>query len=171
MIRGIVAGIAITLAVIAICVYAGIRAGLLPANADARPSAIERWVARTSLDATIAREAPTGPVPMQPTDANLIAGIKIYAQNCAICHGTSDAKMSNIGKGLYQHPPQLAKYGVEDDPEGETYWKVYHGIRLTAMPSFRRTLDERQLWQVTLFLKHMDALPPAPQRVWKTVHV
>ena len=38
--------------------------------------------------------------------------------------------------GLYQKPPQLAKDGVEDDPDGVTYWKIAHGIRLTGMPAF-----------------------------------
>jgi hypothetical protein len=37
------------------------------------------------------------------------------------------------------------------------------------MPAFGKALEDRQLWQLTLFLKHMDGLPPAPQRVWKAV--
>jgi mono/diheme cytochrome c family protein len=169
MTRGIIVGIVGTLVVLALGVYAGIKMGLMPANADARPSSMERWAARTSLHATLAREQPTGPVPIPLTDDNLIAGIKTYATNCAVCHGGPAAARTKIARGLYQKPPQLAKDGVEDDPEGETYWKVRHGIRLTGMPAFGETLDDDQLWQVTLFLKHMDSLPPAAERVWKAV--
>jgi mono/diheme cytochrome c family protein len=71
--------------------------------------------------------------------------------------------------GLYQKPPQLGKHGVEDDPDGVTYWKVDHGIRLTGMPAFGQTLQERQLWQLTLFLKHMDHLSPAADKAWKAL--
>jgi hypothetical protein len=47
--------------------------------------------------------------------------------------------------------PSCAKQGVEDDPEGETYWKVSHGIRLTGMPAFCMTLTQTQLWQLATF--------------------
>ena len=171
MARAIVIGVVATLVALGFAAYIGVVAGMMPANADAKPSKLERWAARTSLAATIARGASTAPPPIAPTDANLIAGIKLYAANCAICHGASDAKPSRIASGLYQHPPQLAKDGVEDDPEGVTFWKIEHGIRFTGMPSFGKTLDNLQKWQLTLFLKHMDSLPPAPERTWKAVKV
>jgi mono/diheme cytochrome c family protein len=169
MARGVILGIVAALVVLGLGAYIGIEAGMMPANADAKPSKLETWAARISLRATLARGASAAAPPIALTDANLIAGIKLYAANCAICHGASDGKPSRVASGLYQHPPQLAKDGVEDDPEGETYWKIQHGIRFTAMPSFGKALDDRQKWQLTLFLKHMNGLPPAPQRVWKAI--
>ncbi len=149
--------------------YAFVVLGLMPANADAPPPALERWAAHKSLHATLAREAPKGPNPVALNDENLIAGVKLYAANCAICHGAADAAASNIALGLYQKPPQLAKDDVTDDPEGVTYWKVYHGIRMTGMPSFSKTLTETQVWQLALFLKHMTGLPPAAKKAWLAV--
>ena len=169
MARGIVIGILATLVVIGLLGFVGVELGMLPANADAKPSKIERWAARTSLRATIARQAPRTPNPVPLTDANLVSGIKLYAANCVMCHGAADGNKSRVATGLYQHPPQLAKDGVEDDPEGETYWKVNHGIRFTGMPAFGHTLNDTQIWQIALFLKHMDSLPSGPQRVWKAV--
>lgn len=169
MMRGVVLGAIAALVVLGLVLYIGIEAGMMPANADAKPSKLERWAARTSLHAALAREAPTSAPPIPSDDANLIAGIRLYVADCAVCHGASDGTPSAIARGLYQRPPQLAKKGVEDDPEGVIFWKIDHGIRLTGMPSFIKTLREEQIWQVTLFLKHMDGLPPAPQRVWKAV--
>jgi mono/diheme cytochrome c family protein len=102
-------------------------------------------------------------------DTNLAAGVKLYAMNCAACHGASDGLASNIAKGLYQRAPQLAKDGVEDDPEGIIYWKVKHGIRLTGMPGFSGTLSDDQVWQIVLFLKHMDSLPAGVNKKWNAV--
>lgn len=147
--------------------YVFIITGAMPANADSPPPALEKWMAHHSLHATIMREAPKGPNPVAFNDENLVAGVKLYGQNCLVCHGAADGKASNIASGLYQHAPQLAKHGVEDDPEGVTYWKVRHGIRMTGMPGFSQSLSDTQLWQVTLFLKHMDALTPAAAKVWK----
>jgi thiosulfate dehydrogenase len=169
MARGVILGIVGTVVGLGLVMYIGIKAGLMPANADGKPSKLELWAARTSLQATMGREAPTGPPPIPANDENLIAGIRLYAANCAGCHGAFDAKPSHIARGLYQPPPQLAKDGVEDDPEGVTFWKIDHGIRFTAMPSFGKSLNDQQIWQLTLFLKHMDGLPPAPQRIWKAV--
>jgi mono/diheme cytochrome c family protein len=169
MLKGIVLGIVLTVVLTAIAGYAIIRAGIMPANADEKPPGFEAWAARTSLHATLRHSAPKVNDPLPATNDNLTAGVKLYAQNCAVCHGDSGAKASNVAKGLYQKPPQLAKDGVEDDPDGVTYWKLAHGIRWTGMPAFDRTLSDKQIWQLTLFLKTMDHLPPAVEKAWKQV--
>lgn len=169
--RGFVLGILVTIILVLGGGYLILRNGLIPANADAKPGGLETWAARVSLDATLAREAPKGPNPVALTDANLIAGINLYGQHCAMCHGTAkgDASASPIAKGEYPPPPQLATDGVEDDPEGYSFWKIAHGIRWTGMPAWRGRLTDDQIWTLALFLKHMDKLPPAAQEAWQNV--
>lgn len=171
MLKGVALGVSLTVAVGLIGGYLLVRSGLIPANADAKPGWLETWMASTSLDATLRRDAPGGPNPIALTEENLLGGVRLFAQNCAVCHGSAKgaASPSPIAKGLYQKPPQLATDGVEDDPEGVSFWKIKHGIRLTGMPSFRSTLDDRQIWTLALFLKHMDKLPPAVQQAWQQV--
>ncbi|HEY1428847.1 MAG TPA: cytochrome c [Candidatus Tumulicola sp.] len=170
MFKGIVTGVVLTLVLIAAGGYAMLRFGLVPANADAQPNGMEAWAARASLRATMHRVPKvTNPLPLD--DQNVLAGIKLYAQNCAVCHGDSTGNPSNIAKGLYQHAPQFAEHGVEDDQDWATYWKVTHGIRWTGMPAFGQSLSDTQIWQIALFVKHMDALSPAAQRAWKKVSV
>jgi mono/diheme cytochrome c family protein len=169
MLRGIILGIVITVVLTAAAAYAIIRTGIMPANADERPPRFETWAAKTSLHATLRRSAPKVTDPLPATNDNVIAGIKLYGENCAVCHGDSSAKPTNVAKGLYQDPPQLAKEGVEDDPDGVTYWKLAHGIRWTGMPAFGKTLSDKQIWQLTLFLKTMDHLPAPAEKAWKQV--
>ena len=171
MLKGLVSGVALTLAIALIGAYALVQSGLIPANADAKPGWLETWMAHTSLDATLRRNAPTGLNPVELTEQNLLEGVHLFAQNCAVCHGSSkgDASPSPIAKGLYQKPPQLATDGVEDDPEGVSFWKIKHGIRLTGMPSFGYSLSDQKIWTLALFLKHMDKLPPAVQQTWQQV--
>ena len=171
MLKGVVSGILLTLAVALIGGYFLVRSGFVPANADAQPGRLETWLARTSLDATLAREAPTGQNPVELSEQNLTHGVHLFAQNCAVCHGSAKgaASPSPIAKGLYQKPPQFATDGVEDDPEGVSFWKIKHGIRLTGMPSFGDSLSDQEIWTLALFLKHMDKLPPAVQQSWQQV--
>jgi thiosulfate dehydrogenase len=168
MFRGLMLGIIVTIVVAVGAGYLVLRSGLIPANADAKPRALEKFVARTSLRATLNREAPRQPNPVQLTDENLVDGIKLYETHCAIRHGTAEGKASAspIAKGEYPGPPQLAAEGVEDDPEGWTFWKIKNGIRWTGMPSWKAELSDHQIWTLTLFLKHMDKLPPDPEAAW-----
>ena len=171
MLKGVISGVALTLAVALIGAYSLVQSGLIPANADAKPGRLETWMARTSLDATLQRDAPKEQNPVELSEQNLLDGVHLYAQNCAVCHGSAKgtASPSPIAKGLYQKPPQLATDGVEDDPEGVSFWKIKHGIRLTSMPSFGYSLSDRQIWTLALFLKHMDNLPPVVQQAWQQI--
>jgi len=169
--RGFLTGFVVAILVALIGGYLVLRSGFIPANADAQPGQLETWAANTSLDATLAREAPTIPNPVALTDENLIAGVDLYAQHCAICHGTAkgEASASPVAQGEYPPPPQLATDGVEDDPEGVSFWKISHGIRWTGMPSWKASLTERQIWTLALFLRHMDKLSPAAEQAWQQV--
>ncbi len=170
MLKGFVLGIVAVIVIGLIAAYVGITQGLLiPANADARPGKMETWAARVSLRATLRRQASRSPNPLPTSMPNLLDGIKLYGENCSVCHGVADGRASTIARGLYQNAPQLAKDGVEDDPDGITYWKIYHGIRLTGMPSFGAALSDNQIWALSLFLKHMDKLPPQAERAWKNL--
>jgi len=102
MLRGFLIGILVAIVLALGGGYLVLRGGLIPANADAKPSQWEIWAAQTSLSATLAREAPQGPNPVELTDANLIAGIQLYGEHCAICHGTAKgaASASAVAKGL-----------------------------------------------------------------------
>jgi thiosulfate dehydrogenase len=169
IVAGVVGGVFGALGVALIVGLTAIEGGLVQANADAKPGSLELWAAGTSLAATLRREAPTKPNPITATDENLTAGVKLYGQRCAICHGTAagDASASPIARGEYPKPPQFGTDGVEDDAEGLSFWKIKHGIRLTGMPSWKDTLSDQQIWTLALFLKHMDKLPPNADAAWK----
>lgn len=167
------AGVISVIVFVAVVGLAAVFLGYVPARADTpKASALEKWAAETSLDATIAREAPQPPYPYGPvTDATVVAGAKLYMTNCAVCHGSKGSDESNLARGLYIPAPQFTKHGVDDDPEGDTYWKIEHGIRFTGMPSFAGSLTEEQIWQITYFLKRgTDNLPAAADAIWNGTH-
>jgi len=162
-------GIVATLALAALTLFVIIKEGWVPANADTKPPALERWAATTALRAMLRREASTAAPPIPADDPHLRAGALLYAANCAVCHGASRGAPTAIARGLYQAAPQFRDDGVEDDPPGRIFWKVDHGIRFTAMPAFSRALTETQVWEVTLFLKHLDHLPSGAAAEWQRI--
>ncbi|MGP6159525.1 MAG: c-type cytochrome [Vulcanimicrobiaceae bacterium] len=162
-------GIVFTVVLLIAAGIAAVVLGVVPAGADSKPGFMEKTAANMSLHAAISRDVAALNNPLQPTDANLLAAVKLYGANCAFCHGTADAKPSIPAQGFYIDAPQLAKDGVEDDPEAVTYWKLKHGIRFTAMPSFGSTQNDDDLWKLSMFLKQMDKLPPAVEGAWKAL--
>jgi mono/diheme cytochrome c family protein len=166
--RAFLLGVVVTLTALALLAFGVVQTGAVPARQDIVPGKLESWAAHTSLDATIEREAPKPPYPYgPPTEADFVAGATLYVQNCSVCHGTAHTTPNAIARGFAVKAPQFAKHSVEDDSEGETYWKIEHGIRMTAMPSFSPALDERSIWQITYMMKHLSTLPPKAAAIWQ----
>jgi len=133
-------------------------AGIAPAATNAAPMPLEHFFAKAALKSRISRESPKS-VPMAADEATYLEGVRVYREDCAVCHGLPNVPQSAIAKGLFPEAPQLFKgKGVTDDDAGETYWKVVNGIRLSGMPGFRQSLSDREAWQVTLLLAHADTL-------------
>lgn len=164
------AGVVVTLVVLALGGFLVMWFGLFPAGADTGYFPMEKYLANHAVNAEIRREMPQPPYPYgPPTDETLAVGAKLYMQNCAVCHGSGDKPAAEpmLAKGQYVKPPLLSKHGVDDDPEGETYWKIEHGYRFTGMPAFKGMLTEEQIWQITYFLKRpADQLPAEAKKIW-----
>jgi thiosulfate dehydrogenase len=47
---------------------------------------------------------------------------------------------------------------------------VKNGIRFSAMPAFDGKLTDTEIWQVSLFLRNADKLPPPVQEVFHQPH-
>jgi mono/diheme cytochrome c family protein len=166
-VRGAVVGIVAVLGIVIGIVITVVYMGYAPMAADSAPSSMEANLAMKAVHAISERQMGEVTNPLPFTASNLAAGLKLYQQNCVICHGAADGKTSSIAAGFYVPSPQFAKNGTEDDPEGATYWKIHHGIRFSAMPAFMHSLKDQQIWRVTMFLKHMDHLPKPVDRAWK----
>jgi thiosulfate dehydrogenase len=159
-------GVIITVVIVILAVLGFAALGFYPTRANLEPPRWERHFAMGAVDASMERHAPRVTNPLTPTDENLEDGMKIYTMNCASCHGTLDRKFSAFGNSFYPPAPNFIS-DPPDDPEWHTFYTIRTGIRYTGMPAWDKTLSETDMWKVTLFLSHMDKLPPAVQDYWK----
>ncbi len=144
-----------------------LRFAYVPVAVDGPVIPFESLLAGTAVQARIARDAPkVSPIP--PSEDNLLAGAKIYREQCVECHGLPGGTPSAVSKGMYPPPPQFFDQKVMgNDPVGQNYWIVANGIRLTGMPGYRQSLNDQQLWQVAQFLSHRGAPPAAAMELLK----
>ena len=161
-------GIILGVVLVPVAALAWLHFGRVPVAVTDPPLPQERLLTHNALDARIDRELIKTP-PIQPDEANLVAGAAIYRDECASCHGYR-GKPSPFGAHMYPDAPPLwemhhhgseTMMGVTDDPPGETYWKVANGIRLSGMPAFSHVLNQTEMWQVSQLLANADKpLPP-----------
>jgi thiosulfate dehydrogenase len=153
-------GFFVAIVVLAAGGYLFVKGGGIPMATTAKPFPLERTVAKMALHASYGNAADQkNPLPVD--DTNMLAGVHVYKENCAVCHGIPGQPPTAIAKGMFPDPPQLFEHTVTDDPEGITYWTATNGIRLTGMPGFAKTLPDTDRWQVTMLLAHADKLSPA----------
>ncbi len=157
-----VLGIVFGLVALAGCAYAFVWSGGVPMAATARPLPLEETVAKMALRAAYGPAASIKN-PLETSENNMLEGAMTFADHCVVCHGAPGKPRTAISQGMFPHPPGLfePKEMVTDDPEGTIFWKVTNGIRLSGMPSFEKTLSEKQRWQVTMLCKHADNLSPS----------
>lgn len=111
------------------------------------------------------------PIPLAPKTApDLRAGAKLYATQCASCHGAAGNGDGPLGKQL--DPPPIAFTDRERASQRSLfalYQAVSQGISGTAMPAFGQLSDDDR-WALAAFagtLAHDDALRERGQQIWK----
>jgi cbb3-type cytochrome c oxidase subunit III len=96
--------------------------------------------------------------PVEMNAESIAAGQKVYAQNCASCHGESGKGDGKMGAELKPPPSNLTdaewKHGSSD---GEMFTVVRDGVRTTPMKSFKSKLTTDQMWQVVNYMRSIGA--------------
>ena len=104
--------------------------------------------------------------PLPKTQATLERGEQVYAENCQSCHGEQGIGDGPAGRELSPPPGNLA--WLADMPIGQwdpfIYWTVAEGgAELgTAMPAFKDSLSQDQIWAVTSYIQAHLPHEPAP---------
>lgn len=163
--KGFILGVLVTIAVI-VCVGLFVaETGRVDMRADVPPSHLEAHFAGGAMDASVDRHAPEAKNPLQANDATLIAGAKIYADRCAICHGDPARSESPLAHSFNPPPPQFMT-DAADMGDSDNFYITTHGIRWTGMPGWGKVLSENEIWHVVTFIGHMGNLDPDVKAVF-----
>src|SRR5271154_3619853 len=139
--------------------------GFFNMRADTPPSHLETAFAGHAMDATVARAATKVPNPVTADEVNLVAGARLYRDHCTLCHGDPVYPKAPLNDAFSPPAPQFMD-DKADMPEYQNFFILQHGIRWTAMPSWKNVLSDQQMWQLVTFLSHMSDLPPAAKQVF-----
>ena len=141
-------------------------------SARAQPSQLERFAARQARAMALpagARER-TNPVADSPeVQADARAH---WADHCAACHSNNGSGSAEMGKHMYPPAPDMRQANTQDLTDGELFYIIQNGIRLTGMPSWGSGTihDEQDSWKLVLFIRHLPKLTTEEEREMETLN-
>lgn len=139
-----------------------IASGVWNVSAAKPPSRLEKAVARFAMNRSVAGRAGKTANPLSGPDV-VRAGLAHYREMCVFCHGAPGVDASEAGEGLNPPAPDLTIQSVQRRSDGELFWIVQNGIRMTGMPSFGATHKDPEIWKIVAFLRHLPQITKEEQ--------
>lgn len=100
--------------------------------------------------------------PYAPTAENIREGEEHFADHCAICHANDGSGDSLFGRGLYPKPPDMRSADTQNKSDGELYYTIENGVRLSGMPAFGPAsgteTSDAETWKLVLFIRHLPQI-------------
>ena len=135
-------------------------------SARERPMAVEGWIARSLRSAALPADARarTNPVPNTP---EVLADARAHwADHCAICHANDGSGDMSMGKHTYPPAPDVRLPATQQMSDGELFYIIQNGIRLSAMPAWGGGSDQdaQDSWKLVHFIRHLPHLTAAEKK-------
>lgn len=131
-------------------------------SARDQPTAAEAFLAGGMRHLAIPRGAerllnpvPDGPQMLAEAEAH-------FADHCASCHGDDGKGGTEIGRHLYPKAPDMTAAATQTLTDGEIFFIIKNGVRLTGMPAWGDDTPEadRDTWKLVRFIRYLPRITP-----------
>jgi mono/diheme cytochrome c family protein len=141
-------------------------------SARAQPSEVERWVARRARAMALPSGAKDLANPVADSPEALAEAREHWADHCAACHSNNGSGEAGMGNHMYPPAPDMRQAGTQSLTDGELFYIIQNGIRLTGMPSWGRgaSHDEQDSWKLVRFIRHLPHLTAEEEREMETLN-
>jgi mono/diheme cytochrome c family protein len=150
--------------VVALVAVAAVALWLARANgfsARTPPTAVERVVMQGLHWLSVPRTARAAANPVAFSPEVWAQSRAHFADHCASCHANDGSGNTDLGRGLFPRAPDMRLAQTQDKTDGEIYWIIENGIRLTGMPAWGAGGDnDADTWKLVHFIRHLKELTP-----------
>ncbi len=105
----------------------------------------DRWVAPA------AAKKISNPISAKKKSASAKKGSKLFAQYCVACHGKLGKGDGVGGKALNPKPANLTSAMVQNQTDGEIFWKISNGRN--AMIKWGPIIPENNRWNLVNYIR------------------
>lgn len=132
-------------------------------SARVPPTAFETALARGIRDWSVPRAVRREENPVPVDDEVLTSGRRHFADHCAGCHANDGSGDTPIGRTMFPRAPDMRSAGTQSLSDGQLFYFIEHGIRLTGMPAFGTgsAESERASWELVHFIRHLPSITEA----------
>ncbi len=128
------------------------------------PMQMEKALANTIRGRAIPSRYKTMNNPVAVTPEVIHEGMAHWADHCSACHANNGAGDTMYGKTMYPRPPDMRKQGTQEMSDGELYYTIKNGVRLSGMPAFGDPGDDDvDSWKLVVFIRHLPQLTEAEE--------
>jgi mono/diheme cytochrome c family protein len=123
------------------------------------PMPMEKALATTMREGAIPARYKTMKNPIAPTPEVIHEGMAHWADHCTACHANNGGGDTMYGKTMYPRPPDMRLKDTQEMSDGELYYTIKNGVRLTGMPAFGNPGDDDVAsWKLVVFIRHLPQL-------------
>jgi mono/diheme cytochrome c family protein len=125
------------------------------------PTAIERVVMQGLHWLSVPRAARAAANPVAFSPEVWAQSRAHFADHCASCHANDGSGNTDLGRGLFPRAPDMRLALTQDKTDGELYWIIENGVRLTGMPAWGAGGgDDADTWKLVHFIRRLKELTP-----------
>lgn len=154
--------------VVLVVAIAALRHGF---SARDKPSALETLLAKTARSLAVPSRAKRLANPVPNTLEHLAQAEAHWADHCATCHANNGSGDTDIGRNLYPRAPDMRLQDTQKLTDGELYYTIENGIRLTGMPAWGDGSEhDEDGWKLVLLIRHLPQLTPAEEKAMERMN-
>jgi mono/diheme cytochrome c family protein len=129
-------------------------------SARDQPTRVEVFVARRLRHLAAPRGARQTENPAPRTPEALAQARAHFADHCASCHGNDGRGRTKLGQSLYPKAPDMTLADTQRLSDGEIFYIIENGVRLTGMPAWGETglHDATESWELVHFIRHLPKI-------------
>ena len=130
-------------------------------GARVQPSSLEQWLASEGRHFAMPRKANKLKNPVAISPEVLEEARAHWADHCASCHANDGSGDTQIGRNLYPKAPDMRSSQTQQLSDGDLYYVIQNGVRLTVMPAWGSVGDgdgNQDTWKLVIFIRHLPGI-------------
>jgi mono/diheme cytochrome c family protein len=125
-----------------------------------QPSALETFFAVRARQSAMPPAASVLKDPVPYSEAVLAEARAHWADHCAVCHANNGSGDTEMGSHMYPRTPDMRDKRTQQLSDGELFFIIENGIRLSGMPGWHTPGQELASWKLVHFIRHLKQISP-----------
>ena len=127
-------------------------------GAKEKPSWLEATIAQHARNVSVPGDVIGLKNPRSATEDVMAEAREHWTEHCSICHGLDGRGDTTPGRNMYPQAPNMNDAQTQQRTDGELFYTISRGVRLTGMPAWEGEDSPEAIWDLVSFIRHLPQL-------------